>query len=212
MKAKTILLLLLAAAVVRAQTAPPSQKVAPSGTAGAATAKPAATPAAKSKSAAKPQTAAKPKSAAKAQAASKPAAHAKAPAKKAVAKGPAQPAAAEVKKAMARTNAPGKRDPFVSVVVSRSAGPGSGCESGKKCLDINAVVLRGIVKGPNGMIAVVENSTRRITYFLRENDPVFNGYVVKITGDSIVFRENVMDTMGRGATRDVIKRVSAPAV
>ena len=26
-------------------------------------------------------------------------------------------------------------------------------------------------------------------YFLRENDPVFNGYVVKITGDSVVFQE-----------------------
>ena len=34
-------------------------------------------------------------------------------------------------------------------------------------------------------------------YFLRENDPVFNGYVVKITGDSIVFKENVSGPAGK---------------
>ena len=38
------------------------------------------------------------------------------------------------------------------------------------------------------MIAVVVNSLNK-AYFLRENDPVFNGFVVKITGDSIIFKE-----------------------
>ena len=58
---------------------------------------------------------------------------------------------------------------------------------------------------------VVENS-RRNTYFLHENDPVFNGYVVKITTDSVVLRENVIDAAGRQSTRDVVKKMSAPAV
>jgi hypothetical protein len=34
-------------------------------------------------------------------------------------------------------------------------------------------------------------------YFLRENDPVFNGYVMKITGDSIVFQETLQDRLGK---------------
>lgn len=49
-------------------------------------------------------------------------------------------------------------------------------------------------------------------YFLRENDPVFNGYVVKITGDSVVFQETVQDKLGKSFTREVVKRISTPAV
>jgi hypothetical protein len=49
-------------------------------------------------------------------------------------------------------------------------------------------------------------------YFLRENDPVFNGYVVKITGDSIVFKETLQDKLGKSFTREVIKKISTPAV
>ena len=52
--------------------------------------------------------------------------------------------------------------------------------------------MHGVVKSDNGMIAVVTNGLNK-AYFLRENDPVFNGYVVKITGDSIVFKQNVQD-------------------
>jgi len=49
-------------------------------------------------------------------------------------------------------------------------------------------------------------------YFLRENDPVFNGYVVKITGDSIVFKETMQDKLGKSFTREVTKKISTPAV
>ena len=106
----------------------------------------------------------------------------------------------------------GKRDPFVSPVRAENGPAGPNCSVGKKCLAIDAVVLKGIVEAQSGAIAVVENPARRMTYFLRENDPVFNGFVVKITPDSIVFRENVMDRLGKESTRDVVKKVSAPAV
>jgi hypothetical protein len=49
-------------------------------------------------------------------------------------------------------------------------------------------------------------------YFLRENDPVFNGYVLKITVDSIVFKETFHDKLGKPLTRDVTKSITAPAV
>jgi len=41
---------------------------------------------------------------------------------------------------------------------------------------------------------------------------VFNGYVVRITGDSVVFQETVQDKLGKASTREVVKRVSVPAV
>jgi hypothetical protein len=107
-------------------------------------------------------------------------------------------------------NAVGRRDPFVSPVVKLGA-MGSGCSSGKRCLAIDQIALKGVVKSDVGMIAVVVNAMDK-AYFLRENDPVFNGYVVKITGDSIVFKESFKDRLGKPLTRDVTKSISRPAV
>ena len=102
----------------------------------------------------------------------------------------------------------GRRDPFLSPVVNLGA-VGSGCSSGKRCLAIDAISLRGIVKSDNGMIAVVVNATDK-AYFLRENDPVFNGYVIKITGDSVVFKETFHDRLGKPLTRDITKTINRP--
>jgi Tfp pilus assembly protein PilP len=102
----------------------------------------------------------------------------------------------------------GKRDPFFSPVVQQN---GSGCSTGKKCLEIGAINLRGVVKSDSGFIAVVTNNLNK-AYFLRENDPVFNGYVVKITGDSVVFQETIQDKLGKSFTREVVKRIFTPAV
>ncbi|MGB6989005.1 MAG: hypothetical protein WBD89_07210 [Candidatus Sulfotelmatobacter sp.] len=104
----------------------------------------------------------------------------------------------------------GRRDPFLSPVVNHSMG-GSGCSTGKRCLAVDQIALTGIVKSDAGMIAVVMNAMNK-AYFLRENDPVFNGYVVKITGDSIVFKETLQDKLGKSFTREVIKKITTPAV
>ncbi len=104
----------------------------------------------------------------------------------------------------------GRRDPFLSPVVNRGMG-GSGCSTGKRCLAVDQIALTGIVKSDAGMIAVVVNAMNK-AYFLRENDPVFNGYVVKITGDSIVFKETMQDKLGKSFTREVTKKISTPAV
>ena len=104
----------------------------------------------------------------------------------------------------------GRRDPFLSPVVNHSLG-GSGCSTGKRCLAVDQIALTGIVKSDAGMIAVVINTMNK-AYFLRENDPVFNGYVVKITGDSIVFKETMQDKLGKPFTREVTKKISTPAV
>jgi hypothetical protein len=103
----------------------------------------------------------------------------------------------------------GHRDPFISPVVNHTGG--SGCSTGKKCLAIDQIALRGVIKSDTGMIAIVVNALDK-AYFLRENDPVFNGYVVKITGDSIVFKESFEDKLGKPLTREVTKRIATPAV
>jgi hypothetical protein len=185
----------------------------------------AATPATPAKSATtKPAVApSKPAAAPAKAAATKPAAPKPAPASKAVATGGSASAPAK-DKAEAASNSDsqsgsdaedkkysmtGKRDPFLSPVVSRNNG--SGCSTGKKCLDIEAIAVRGVVRSDAGMIAVVTNGLNK-AYFLRENDPVFNGYVVKITGDSVVFKETFQDKLGKPFTKDVVKKLTTPAV
>ena len=125
----------------------------------------------------------------------------------------AKPASAKEQETSTRVStAAGRRDPFVSPIVRATAGPGGPiCETGKRCLMVDQISLKGIVKSPNGYIAVVENPLKR-AYFLRENDPIFNGSVVKITGDSVVFRELTTDKLGKQSTREVVKKVNAPVV
>jgi Tfp pilus assembly protein PilP len=116
--------------------------------------------------------------------------------------------AAGIKPASTEIHTAGRRDPFLSPVVSMGA-TGSGCSAGKRCLTIDQIALKGVVKAESGMIAVVTNSLDK-AYFLRENDPVFNGYVVKITGDSIIFKETFHDRLGKALTRDVTKSITRP--
>lgn len=108
-----------------------------------------------------------------------------------------------------KTSANGRRDPFLSPVVSHTGGPA--CSTGKKCLEIGTISLRGVVHADSGFIAVVSNSLNK-AYFLRENDPVFNGYVMRITGDSIVFQETLQDRLGKSFTREVVKKITVPVV
>jgi len=116
---------------------------------------------------------------------------------------------AEKKPEPKKISSASRRDPFISPVVHLGA-VGSGCSSGKRCLAIDQIALKGVVRSENGMIAVVVNAMDK-AYFLRENDPVFNGYVTKITADSIVFKETFHDKLGKELTRDVTKTISRPA-
>jgi hypothetical protein len=120
----------------------------------------------------------------------------------------AAPAAPE-NKVKKMITAEGRRDPFLSPVVNGATGPA--CSTGKRCLDIAQIVVRGVVKSENGMIAVVVNAVNK-AYFLKENDPVYNGYVLKITGDSVVFKETYQDRLGKELTREIVKKLTTPAV
>jgi len=104
----------------------------------------------------------------------------------------------------------GERDPFVSPVVDRGSVHVSCTGSGRQCLDVGEINLQGVVHGPNGFIAVVASGEH--TYFLRENDPLANGEVEHITRDSIVLRERYFNELGRPQTRQVVRRLSVPAV
>jgi hypothetical protein len=136
--------------------------------------------------------------------AAKPASHPSAP----------KPSAAKTEsKAPEMTHVAGRRDPFISPVrlQDQKMKSNPACSTGSRCLVISQVVLKGVVKTPNGMIAMVENGAKK-AYNLHERDVVQNGSVSKITGDSVVFQENGTDPLGRPVVKEVVKRVTVPAV
>src|SRR6266404_6038412 len=166
-------------------------------------AKPAAKPAAPAATKPAPQ-AAKPV----APAAAKPAVKSSAkPAAKAAAKPAAKKAAAP------RTSAPAesairmaRRDPFESLI-GRQQGKGApNLPPGKAGLQVSTLRLDGIVKAPNGMIAVVSNPQAR-TYFLREGDHLYDGTVEKISMEGVSFHEEGKDAFGKPMERQVNKRI-----
>ncbi len=135
---------------------------------------------------------------------------AKAPAAKVTQVGPPAQVTEKPRPPVRTFGARGRRDPFVSPIVAKEGGinrPPSNCTSGKRCLVIPELILQGTVKDTSGkMMAVVANSIKK-TYFLRENDQVFQGSVEKITSDSIIFREYVKDALGRETAREVVKKL-----
>jgi Tfp pilus assembly protein PilP len=100
-----------------------------------------------------------------------------------------------------------RRDPFSPLVDKEKAGPApESLPPGKNGLQINTVRLDGIVRGPNGTIAVVSNPQQRV-YFLREGDRVYDGQVSHITADAISFHESGQDPFGKTVEREVTKRL-----
>lgn len=150
-----------------------------------------------------PATAAKPAATTPAKTAAKATKAAKTAKASTTKKAPAK--AAEAKKPAMPTLAAGRRDPFRSLLI-RPEQQAQALPAGKKGLVISQLSVDGIVRGPNGMIAVVTNPQRR-AYFLREKDEVYNGVVEKITAEAVIFKESAVDPFGKPYSREVVKRL-----
>jgi Tfp pilus assembly protein PilP len=109
------------------------------------------------------------------------------------------PAAAESEIKQAR------RDPFESLVGRQNKAPAN-LPPGKLGLQVSTLRLDGIVRSPNGMIAVVSNPQAR-TYFLREGDRLYDGSVEKISMDGVSFHEEGKDAFGKPVEHQVNKRI-----
>jgi len=204
------------AAKPAAQSAAPAQKPAAPATAPAAkpAAKPATPPAAATKTAAKPaaQTPA-PKASAKPATAPKATPATAKPARKSAVKKTAGAAPAKTPGAPEASEARvSRRDPFESLTSRQEAAARAGANlpPGKAGLQVGTLRLDGIVRAPNGMIAVVTNPQAR-TYFLREGDQLYDGRVEKIAMDGVSFHEVGKDAFGKPVERQVNKRIYSSA-
>ena len=99
-----------------------------------------------------------------------------------------------------------RRDPFESLLAHSQGKGNPNLPPGKAGLQVSTLRLDGIVRAPNGMIAVVSNPQAR-TYFLREGDHLYDGSVEKITMDGVSFHEEGKDAFGKPVERQVNKRI-----
>ena len=105
-----------------------------------------------------------------------------------------------------------RRDPFESLVgrEKAQAEAAKNLPPGKAGLQVASLRLDGVVRAPNGMIAVVTNPQSR-TYFLREGDKLYDGQVEKIAMDGVSFHEMGKDAFGKPVERQVNKRIYSSA-
>jgi len=102
-----------------------------------------------------------------------------------------------------------RRDPFESLI-GRQNKSTQVLPPGKAGLQVSTLKVDGIVRAPNGMIAVVSNPQAR-TYFLREGDHLYDGSVEKISMDGVSFHEEGKDAFGKPVERQVNKRIYSPS-
>lgn len=104
-----------------------------------------------------------------------------------------------------------RRDPFSSLIGRETHG-GIGKDPvlppGKAGLQVETLTIQGVVRGPNGMVAVVANPQQRV-YFIHEGDSLFDGKVDRITIEGVTFHEMGKDAFGKPLERDVTKRINA---
>ena len=100
-----------------------------------------------------------------------------------------------------------RRDPFVSLRQQRDKDPGTALPPGIRGLVISRLTVGGIIVGARGRIAVVTMTGRDRAFFLRVRDRLYDGFVKRIQGDRVIFREKTTDVFGRPVERDVAKEL-----
>ncbi len=99
------------------------------------------------------------------------------------------------------------RDPFEALI--RPSDPNAARANlppGIAGLQVATLRLEGMVKTPDGMMAVVANPQDSV-YFLHDGDHVYDGVVEKIGIDDVTFRQQSKDAFGRTIDRDVSRRL-----
>jgi hypothetical protein len=130
---------------------------------------------------------------------------------KPVASGKPATAAASAKTAAASAKpvaGAARRDPFDPLIDKEKAGSAipANLPPGKAGLMVATLNIDGIVRGPNGMIAVVSNPQMRV-YFLRQGDQLYDGQVGTITMEAVSFHQMGKDPFGAVIEQDLTRRL-----
>jgi Tfp pilus assembly protein PilP len=105
--------------------------------------------------------------------------------------------------------AKGRRDPFrsldVAATVQASAAP-TVRAPGLKGQLVSEINLAGIVKSKNQYMAMA-TGYRGKTYFLQQNDDLYDGKVIEIKSDAVIFSQTLSDSQGKRLSQRVVKKL-----
>ena len=105
--------------------------------------------------------------------------------------------------------AKGRRDPFrsldVSATIQASTAPAVRAPGLKGQL-VSEINLAGIVKSKNQYMAMA-TGYRGKTYFLQPNDDLYDGKVIEIKSDAVVFSQTLTDSQGKRLSQRVVKKL-----
>ena len=103
----------------------------------------------------------------------------------------------------------GRRDPFrsldVSATVLASTAP-TVRVPGLKGQLVSEINLAGIVKSKNQYMAMA-TGYRGKTYFLQQNDDLYDGKVIEIKSDAVIFSQTLTDSQGKKLSQRVVKKL-----
>ena len=102
-----------------------------------------------------------------------------------------------------------RRDPFTSLLAAKNKTERKGAlPEGIPGLLIEEIDLTGIFRTSRGFVAQVLASNKEKSYLIREGDQLYDGDVVSITQQEVVFKQIVSDPTVIKPFREVIKKLS----
>lgn len=102
-----------------------------------------------------------------------------------------------------------RRDPFRSLLEAKNKTERKGAlPEGIPGLLIEEIDLTGIFRTSRGFVAQVLASNKEKSYLIREGDQLYDGDVVSITQQEVVFKQIVSDPTVIKPFREVIKKLS----
>lgn len=106
-------------------------------------------------------------------------------------------------------DAAGRRDPFRSLLTATQAPELRGPRpEGIPGLLIDELVVTGVFRTQEGYVAQVQSAESEKSFLLKEGDELYDGDVVRITGNEIVFKQIVQDPTALKPFREVVKTLN----
>lgn len=104
-----------------------------------------------------------------------------------------------------------RRDPFKSLLVGPERPEFRGPRpEGIPGLIIDEISLLGVWRTPKGYVAQVKASNQSRSYLIKEGDQLFDGDVVSISREEVVFKQQVQDPTALKPFREVVKTLNPP--
>jgi hypothetical protein len=104
-----------------------------------------------------------------------------------------------------------RRDPFKSLLIAPDRPEFRGPRpEGIPGLLIDEIDLKGIFRTARGYVAQVNASNQKKSYLLKEGDQLYDGDVVSIGKNEVVFKQIVQDPSALKPFREIVKSLTAP--